>query len=333
VGEPLNSDRSRTPTVVIAYRFGRLANRLVLFAHLIATAEQHGFRVVNPSLAPLHGYFPLLERDLLCRYPTAAGSLPGGDRARLALYVATRGCAAGLRALRGAGLDVGLLRVPQTELVDLDGERFLAEVRRRRVLLIQGWLFRSERNVLVHREAILRFLAPARELERTASEVVERARADGATLVGVHMRRGDYRTHRDGRFYFDDAGYRRLMEHVLDLRDGERVRFLIASDEPVRLESFSGLDVRRAHGHELIDLYTLAGCDWIVGPPSTYSLWASFVGAVPIHFVHDPRDQLDPSDFRPRLELSRALVAPPAGPSAQGPTRPARRRRRAWRRG
>ena len=39
-------------------------------------------------------------------------------------------------------------------------------------------------------------------------------------------------------------------------------------------------------GTEIGDLYSLAACDYIIGPPSTYTQWASFYGQVP-RFVHN----------------------------------------------
>jgi hypothetical protein len=58
-------------TLVIAFRTGRLGNRLVLFAHVIGFAAEHGCRVVNFAF---HSYAHLFEntrRDLYCRYPVA----------------------------------------------------------------------------------------------------------------------------------------------------------------------------------------------------------------------------------------------------------------------
>ncbi len=61
--------------------------------------------------------------------------------------------------------------------------------------------------------------------------------------------------------------------------------FLIASDENVCHKDFSGMTIRQAPGHELEDLYCLAECDYIVGPPSTYSAWAAFYGKKPLYQI------------------------------------------------
>jgi hypothetical protein len=40
------------------------------------------------------------------------------------------------------------------------------------------------------------------------------------------------------------------------------------------------------------DLYAFAGCDLLVGPPSTFTAWAAFYGEVPLLHVEDPRAPL-----------------------------------------
>jgi hypothetical protein len=60
------------------------------------------------------------------------------------------------------------------------------------------------------------------------------------------------------------------------------VAFLVCSNEPVApLLSLEGLKVFEGPGTAIGDLYALAGCDKLMGPPSTFSLWASYWGGRP----------------------------------------------------
>src|ERR1700704_4119016 len=52
-------------------RPGRLANRLVLFATVIAFAEEYGHRVVNFAFHSYADLFETTSRDIYCRYPAA----------------------------------------------------------------------------------------------------------------------------------------------------------------------------------------------------------------------------------------------------------------------
>jgi hypothetical protein len=42
--------------------------------------------------------------------------------------------------------------------------------------------------------------------------------------------------------------------------------------------------------HFITDMYVLAACDAILGPPSTFSIWASYYGRVPLMQL-EHRDQ------------------------------------------
>ena len=65
----------------------------------------------------------------------------------------------------------------------------------------------------------------------------------------------------------------------------QRLRWLYAlnlcSDEPIDEGNFRDLSVRTAPSNALAGLYALAGCDLIIGPVSTFSEWAAFVGDIP----------------------------------------------------
>lgn len=45
------------------------------------------------------------------------------------------------------------------------------------------------------------------------------------------------------------------------------------------------------------DLYALSKCDYIFGPPSTFSMWASFYGEVPLKFFETTNEKFSLNDF------------------------------------
>jgi hypothetical protein len=74
-----------------------------------------------------------------------------------------------------------------------------------------------------------------------------------------------------------------------------RVAFLVCSDEPRSAAEFPGLTIGFGTPSPVADLYALAKCDYIIGPPSTFSQWASFYGSKPLF-------QLRGDDARIKLE-------------------------------
>ena len=83
------------------------------------------------------------------------------------------------------------------------------------------------------------------------------------------------------------------MLRIQQLYSRKRVAFFISSNEGFSLNLFEGCICRR-FGKEpsgaILDLYTLSLCDRIIGPFSSYSRWASFIGEVPLCFL-ESKDQ------------------------------------------
>jgi hypothetical protein len=175
--------------------------------------------------------------------------------------------------------------------------------------MLQDWFFRDNANSLRHRDAIRAYFTPFDRYLQRSRAVVEAARRGDALVVGVHIRRGDYAIFRNGRHLYDHAQYRALMERTAALYADRGVSFLVCSDEPVPRDAFAGLDVTTGEGHELVDLYTLAGCDRLLGPVSTYSVWASYYGDVPLWAFPDADAIPQDADFVPRRELALGVSA------------------------
>lgn len=283
--------------IVIAKKVGRLANRMLLFAHFIAAAREHGLTLANPAFSNYGRYFPATARDFLCRYPRRPG-LPAPWVARELLYRLTLLVADALAARQRRGREAPLVRLRRDQRLDLDGPEFLARARRHRVLFVQDWFFRSADGCRKHRAAIREFFTPhARHRERSR-ELVEAARRSGRFLVGVHVRQGDYASFKEGRYFYSHREYRAVMERVRAAFADRDVAFLVCSDAPIPADAFAGLAVHYGNGHELEDLGALAGCDRLVGPPSTYGKWASFDGDVPRYELIDPAADVGPDAFR-----------------------------------
>ena len=74
----------------------------------------------------------------------------------------------------------------------------------------------------------------------------------------------------------------------MKLYKDKRVVFFIASNENVPKETFNEFEI--IDGNMMcaaFDLYALSKCDRIIGPPSTFSRWASLMGNVPLYFIFD----------------------------------------------
>ena len=145
--------------------------------------------------------------------------------------------------------------------------------------------------------AIRETFAPDPAINEIAQAAVSRAREGADVLIGVHIRQKDYRTYLQGFFYYQSEDYERILEAMIAMFPGRRVAFLICSDEELKTESFASFRVTPGPGTTLEDLYSLAACDFLIGPPSTFSLWAAFYGGRPIYHLLEPTPPADLSAF------------------------------------
>lgn len=291
------------PLLCVADAAGLLGNRLFLFAHLIACAREHGLSLMNPLFGPYADQFTGTAGDLLCRYPArptwVRPSAARRDRVwrwfTAARPFAERGARSPVLRRWIGVLESGRITTlvdPHAEY-DLDGAAFREEITSKRLLLLKGALHRAHRSLPRHAAAVREHLLPVPVVVDEAAKTMARVRAMGATVVGVHVRQGDYRTFVGGKFFFSTPQYRDLMVRIAPLFGEEKVVFLVCSDQPQDPVAFAPLRVVLAGGSPVVDLHCLASCDFIVGPPSTFSGWGSFFGCVPRYRIldigHTPR--------------------------------------------
>lgn len=283
--------------IVIAEKYGQLGNRLFVFAHFIACAREHGLRVANPAFDEYAEFFESTRRDVFCRYPQRPSLLRGGRLRRL-LYAAANRLTHTLSYRSPSSRFWEVIRIGEEETFDLRDPKFVAAAREKWFVFTQGWLFRDEPSLLRHAEAIRKFFAPAADFAGKVEAHVARARKGCDLLVGVHVRQGDYRQFMGGRYFYESAEYARMMRGVERLFPGRRVGFLVCSNARQDAEVFA--EFRHAHGpgHFMEDMYSLARCDYIFGPPSTYTLWASFYGGAPLYSVTDPAADISLQSFK-----------------------------------
>jgi hypothetical protein len=272
--------------VIVSNKSGQLANRLILFAHFIANAKEYGYQVSNPSFYHYSHYFPSIRNDFFCCYPARDSRLKARKPLQWAFFKTLKNCTSlyeklGLKVNRFAVLDI-TASDRGSEIYELSCPEFANLREAAAFLFVKGWLFRDSANFKKHADLLRHFFAPAKEHAANVSRLMERARQDCDLLVGVHVRQGDYRKWQKGKHYYTSEEYAAAMRRFSAASDAKRVKFLICSNEAQDERLFAGLNYVLGNNHQLEDLYSFARCDLLIGPPSTYTLWASFYGAVPL---------------------------------------------------
>lgn len=267
--------------IVIARNFGQLGNRLFLYAHMIAAAKHYNTTVANPCFAEYAHLFCHTQSDLWCRYPVVAKTNSPSLRQRRwlakSVYLSSRMLAiVGLRSY-----PLNIIRLKGDEACDLGGDEFAALARDNRHVLAQGWKFRSNELMHKHADAIRSHFQILPEHQTNVDATVAKIRNQADVVVGVHIRHGDYKTFEGGKYFYSVEHYAKRMRQVTDQFSGQRVAFLVCSNAEMTPSDFAGLNVHYGTGHIVEDMYSFAQCDLLIGPPSTYTGWASFYGSVP----------------------------------------------------
>ena len=275
--------------IVTFYRYGRLGNRLFTFSNLIAFSELHKVPVMVPSFCEYRLFFPFFRDNPACAYGFGDDSRPGMAAAHAVRIAARIGLVPTVRFWQG--------RYVYFDRDDAGDPRVALMLRAPRVLF-EGWDFCSRQAIQSFRGRIREVFTPqGRIIELVSARMAPfRDRAD--ILVGVHVRWGDYRgTDR----FFLLSEYMKRMQEVRALLSPSKVAFLLFSPEKIPLEGLPE-DSFVCSQDPIADLYSLAACDYLIGPPSTFSMWASYYGGHPL-FVMQPKEQF--------TEVSMARIATP----------------------
>jgi hypothetical protein len=151
--------------------------------------------------------------------------------------------------------------------------------------VVDGWDYRGENyDFDKNKEIIRQVFAPSEDVAKRIASYFQEIRKNYDVAIGVHIRRGDYAMWLNGRYFYELDDYHQVMlKYQSSVQDKKKVCFFISSNEAIDLQFFKGVN---CYKHELsspiLDLYSLAACDGIIGPLSTYSRWASFYGETPI---------------------------------------------------
>jgi hypothetical protein len=193
---------------------------------------------------------------------------------------------------------VEVVTPPRCGRVNLDDPVWAEKFReKRKIFIFCDWNTLAPRTFSKHKAWVLEGIRPRKEAASRVVSFVEELRHGRPFLVGLVVRREDYETYMNGKYFFSMAAYRQVADRMLKLLRGRKVRFFICSIDEEDFSVFDGLDFLFRSGHPIENLYTLSECDYIISVPSTYAMWASLVGGVPAYFLETTDIDFDLKDF------------------------------------
>ncbi len=257
---------------------GQLGNRLFYLAHLIGCSIESGHTIIDYSLDEYSKYFKGTYKQSVFTYPRQYKlfshytfrkySLP------ILIWLKKR-----LNKNSQFILDHNKIKY-QTST-----EAYFEKIKKSTFLICVEWVNREFLKLEKYKTEINAIFEPKDEYLKRVEDIIYNARKSSDLLIGIHIRRGDYREHVGGRYYFDDESYCIIMKEITELFATKTITFYLCSNEPINKINFGNFKIQLGSNHIIEDLYCLAKCDYIAGPPSTYSGWASYYGDVPLHSI------------------------------------------------
>lgn len=164
--------------------------------------------------------------------------------------------------------------------------------------------FNKSKNHLKYAVELKKMFTPRIEIKSEVESVFMSVRAKSKIIIGVHIRYGDYKFWNEGKYYYSIAQYHKLMLNIKNLFRGYSVAFFISSNEKIDLSVFTDCNCFIIpNSTSTKDLFGLGLSDYIIGPPSTFSGWASYYANTPLYFIENPDEEITISSFKNILEI------------------------------
>lgn len=274
--------------VIIVSREGQLGNRIIHASSFIANAKENNYKVVHLFFDDYYRFFSerLHLRKKIINFWGKRRAIPIIFFQNLVtLFVKT------LSKLK-------IKKLPFFELIEynfyeqgskefnLNDQEFIKKAKSK-IVLVYGWLFRDPVNIKKHKSLILETWVPNEKHISNIEKYYQNYKRAHDLLIGVHIRRGDYEKFEGGKWFYSPEQYLAKMKEVACLEKfrSKRIAFVICSNENVSLFNTEKFSVFIDERHFVEDAYLLSKCDYIIGPPSTFTIWASFFGDVPLYML------------------------------------------------
>jgi len=248
----------------------QMCNNLLQYAHVYAWGREHGRKVISMRFSYKYQYFHICHT-----------SLTGFGWYLFAKYMAA----------------IGLLPTASFKHSDCDREALEQKMLRHKHIVVSGWNVRFYDLFLKYRQEICALFAIDESyttpVKQQMQEAEQGASADILRL-GVHIRRGDYAQWKSGAYYYDNATYAAFIRRFAQLHAGKDIHvYLSTNDEEVTAEKFQQLcptvHIHHLQGSAPSDLFMLSECDYLIGPPSTFSLVAAMYRDLPLYRMDTAR--------------------------------------------
>lgn len=243
---------------------GQMCNNILQYGHMYAWGREHGRQTVSMRFAYKYQYFRICQT-------------------KYHWFVTY------LFAKWGAALHL-IPRVTFPFEAGCDTSQQEAELLKHNLVVAEGWRVEFPDLFLKYKPEILQLFQFKKKIHTCVQNKMKTCDNNYSLRLGVHIRRGDYARWNDGKYFFSDDVYASFINEFMALHPEEKVAvFISTNDAEVKEDTFRRLchtsSIYQLKGNPGEDLCMLSECDYIIGPPSTFSLVASMYHDAKIHWM------------------------------------------------
>lgn len=293
--------------IIISNPYGRLGNRLVRFANLIAYACYSGDIIINPyfkEYAHLFDYFK--DQDV----PYFANDEELEDKSfkklinhnKLFLKLVNRSKFAvdilNSNLVKKISNKTHYVQLPDiADLIDSDYMKSFLNQNYDNFYLY-GWLFLAPEHVKKYKKVIQKCFKPREDVCKSSEDYINKLRENSDILIAVHLRVADDFKNLVPESYLSVDFYAKILRQINEIFVNKKVTFILIPDVDIDLKPFKDINVVMSLRETMRDLHVNSFCDYTVGTSSTFSQWAAFYGDVPYLTLRKYTKYVELDDFQ-----------------------------------
>ena len=267
--------------IIVSCNYGRLGNRLHTHANILAWCILNNYSLSNLSFRSYSNFFERQSNNSSDNY---------FQKKNFLFYLMKNNLIANLleRLILSKKwirrLSLFLHHVEKDNFSTLE-EHELDVIKTNKIIIINTWDIRCPNSLKIVGQNVKNLLKPATLYLQKANSFITHLKKSYSCLVGVHARRGDYKTYLGGKHFHSWESYQKwIMElrSVLEKQGHKKIGFILCSDDTPSKRILNDAFIHFTDFHDFMtDLHVLTLCDLNIGPPSSFGTWISWYGQVP----------------------------------------------------
>lgn len=161
------------------------------------------------------------------------------------------------------------------------------------LLFVKGWGFRNKEYTTADRNYYKELFYP--NFAAKNNNIIDPEKIN----IGIHIRRGDYKQWQGGKYFFNEDVYTKAIDRLIELVGAPCKVLIFTNDANLNRHLY---DAKYSHCYisssdEKTDHYLMSKCNYIIGPPSSFSMWASYIGNTKFYHLKSEKDNFKLEDF------------------------------------